>query len=274
MDNKTFRTEQLKTAGWILKTPQSGYWHRPGVGIYFNLNDAYEQQLQFPEMVRQALLSQNSKIEFKLKSLNPDATNAAIASRQLAEFSRNFLVGMGGNGPLGIETPTPGQTYVYQYNDPTPPVRLIKRTAPRYKIATIGNGFAVVDTDSGRSIHQFTGTHTRERATTICELYNQQQATMDEALTKTVLPQAPAALPVGVSRPAQVAGSEWTNTLLNLDSEIEYLNRVRVAVASRNTVLLKTLVDNSSGRAKNTCFRFITIALLRLLGINEDTIKQ
>jgi hypothetical protein len=177
MNNKEFREDQLEKAGWIKRTPQSGYWHRRDVSFYFSADEAYEQECRFPEQVRLMFIAQGVK-DFGRRELNDDVMNAAICEAGRKAF--NDVLNRMSPGTIVSPLTDHGKDFASKILSadlskqraqevspskiliPSMPQNIydcglhrIKETQepkPRYKVTTNGANDFVVDCESGRSI--------------------------------------------------------------------------------------------------------------------------
>jgi hypothetical protein len=275
MTNKEFRTEQLLEAGWTEKTPNSGYWHRPGVSKYFDVNRAYELELRFPEQVRTTFLKINPLTEFSKgvgSDLNPDSTNAAIIDRLQDTMRKGMQEGLDKSSmrrccapgaPDGI-VPNPfyGQG-LPNVTVPSPKKITAEQVArPRYKVATTRVYDVVVDNFSGRSIHYYKISHAAPSMSGIqardkCMWLNRQQDHYDLLVAQSL-----SITPTHVVRA----------TIDNIEAEISYLNTLRIALWAKDMDRVKELLSQKTdsqmiGSARSARHRLIASGLLKDLGI-------
>jgi hypothetical protein len=304
MTNKEFRTEQLLEAGWTEKTPNSGYWHRPGVSKYFAVDRAYELELRFPEQVRATFLKINPLTEFSKgvgSDLNPDSTNASIIDKLQNQMRSGMQAGLDGRFP------TMGRALGSPYGHGMPRIHVLKEVQdeireaaaavkPRYRVT--GNGFydVVVDNHTGLSIRHYLvnasfKAGSRAGATIECARLNRVHDAAVAAyapgkLIEDFFRHPGAAIPMNtpvveafkfLSAFTQ-ASPEYEElvkiTIENINAEISYLSTLRGALwnkeMGRVKVLLSQKLDarniNSAASARR---RLTPCGLLRKLGLDE-----
>jgi hypothetical protein len=288
----------LAIAGWILKTPQSGYWHRPGVSLYFNVNDAYEQELRFPEQIRAVLLKIRPDMDMLRKNVNPDSTNAAIIDRLQDTMRKGVQAGLDGsstqscnfgftgpaNGPISrpairrAPDPFHGQGLPSFTVTPPPftvtlpPSKKVTAAAiarPRYKVATNRVYDVVVDNFSGRSIYYYKISHAPPRLSGIqardkCMWLNHKQKEADIFFAHVTRDTSIQASPNHVDL-VKV-------TIDNVGAEISYLNTLRIALWAKDMDRVKELLSQKTdsqmiSSARSARYRLIASGLLKDLGI-------